>query len=281
MLTHFRAEDAPADPVHEHEEQGEGTGPCRSTGRVPENNPHCPPSWIDVLVVEAPWPWDENAFVVASRVGKHDIVYLILASRFIIGYLSIPMWADPWTALAPNESTAMNGNPTGSKRLIDARTRHPATDHLDLRPTTEEWSGAKSSRNPNENYISLNMKQKKFSRGKKKVNVRNMKYKQWKQRVKQQNTESGTTSASEATAENDPKEPKTKLSALEERMKNSTCFSCSKKGHWASNCPNKGNSDFGQVNDSGKQTDPKGAWNQRVHHLRRHYYYKRHGRWGK
>ncbi|CAG0901488.1 unnamed protein product [Darwinula stevensoni] len=135
---------------------------------------------------------------------------------------------------------------------------------------------AKSSRNPNENYISLNMKQKKFSRGKKKVNVRNMKYKQWKQRVKQQNTESGTTSASEATAENDPKEPKTKLSALEERMKNSTCFSCSKKGHWASNCPNKGNSDFGQVNDSGKQTDPKGAWNQRVHHLRRHYYYKRH-----
>nr|XP_037283261.1 ATP-dependent DNA helicase Q4-like [Rhipicephalus microplus] len=69
----------------------------------------------------------------------------------------------------------------------------------------------KCSKSFNENFIRINLKKKKFSRGHHKVNVRQLKYKEWKKK----HTFSERTSCKSAT---------------------SKCFKCGELGHWARSC---------------------------------------------
>ncbi|XP_049526785.1 ATP-dependent DNA helicase Q4 isoform X3 [Dermacentor silvarum] len=69
----------------------------------------------------------------------------------------------------------------------------------------------KSSNSINENFVRINLKRKKFSRGHHKVNVRQLKYKEWKKK----HTFSEGTSCKSGT---------------------SKCFKCGEIGHWARSC---------------------------------------------
>ncbi|XP_077503039.1 recQ4 helicase isoform X2 [Amblyomma americanum] len=79
------------------------------------------------------------------------------------------------------------------------------------RPNVSRQARSKSL---NENFVRINLKRKKFSRGHHKVNVRQLKFKQWKNKRNQTSWE-GTTSTSDA----------------------SKCFKCGEIGHWARSCP--------------------------------------------
>ncbi|XP_065282832.1 ATP-dependent DNA helicase Q4 isoform X2 [Dermacentor albipictus] len=69
----------------------------------------------------------------------------------------------------------------------------------------------KTSKSLSENFVRINLKRKKFSRGHHKVNVRQLKYKEWK---KKRNFSEGASSKSGS----------------------SKCFKCGELGHWARSC---------------------------------------------
>lgn len=64
----------------------------------------------------------------------------------------------------------------------------------------------------NENFVKVNIKKKKFSRGHKSINIKKLKWKKWKE-YKKFGGNSG----------NSP-------------ISSSVCFKCGQVGHWAKNC---------------------------------------------
>lgn len=63
----------------------------------------------------------------------------------------------------------------------------------------------------NENYVKVNIKKKKFSRGHKSLNIKKLKWKKWKDMKKFNNNNVNMSSPS-------------------------SCFKCGQAGHWARNC---------------------------------------------
>ena len=66
----------------------------------------------------------------------------------------------------------------------------------------------------NENFVKVNIKKKKFSRGFKSTNVKKLKWKKWKEFKKLNGSNINSPSSSSS----------------------STCFKCGQVGHWAKNC---------------------------------------------
>lgn len=82
------------------------------------------------------------------------------------------------------------------------------------------------SKSLNDNFVRINLKRKKFSRGHHKVNVRKLKFTQWKNK-RNQTSWDGSASASDA----------------------AKCFKCGEIGHWARSCP-------GNTSDPKVPTEP-------------------------